>query len=763
MFEKTVFIPGKGSIYTGLLSRYLPPIPEGIVSTWLKEHVQRGSWVLDPFASNPWLTVEIARAGYKTLVAANNPINRFLIELAAHPPSRNEIQSALAELAAARSGEERLESHLNKLYLTKCPGCGLSLPARAFLWEKDARQPFARILECEQCGENGEFELSEEDLQLLSQFQRSGLHRARALERIAPFGDPDRVNAEEALNVYLPRAIYALVTLINRLEGLISVSPQDHDNPARLRCLWALALNAFDQGNVLWSHPSSRPRPRSLSASPRFRENNIWYALESTIHQFTDETIPVPIFRWQEFPDFEYGIVIFEGPLRDLNLAYRLLPSGRVPLTAVIAAVPRPNQAFWTLSALWAGWLWGREAVGPFRSVLRRRRYDWNWHCTALTAGFSALGQLVSQETPILGLIPEAEANFLTASLVASYLAGFILRGVAMRSDGMFAQVLWRSKHSRSETLPNVDTRFDRTRAQKQIVTWVKGYLRERGEPADYLSIHTGSLSDLISNNVIPPDRQDVGNTYSKTDLLLKESFTYKFGFLRFGGGEKSPETGMFWHNEITDPAESLMDRIETAFLNTLIARKEITRFHLERLLCDQFPGFFTPPSDLIVACIRSYCDEESSSNGLLRLRQEDQPESRKTDLMDIHENIASLGTKLGLQVSGNQPTLWQDHHGDIILAFYIITDARISKIIKHSTLLPQISVIVIPGARANLILYKLQHDPLLRMKIAAGWRFVKFRHLRSLTLSPLISPINIHEMLDSDPLTEAPAQLRLL
>lgn len=763
MFDGPILIPGKSSIPTGLLSRYLPPIPEGMASGWLNDHIQPGSWILDPFGSNPWLVVEIARAGYKILVAANNPISRFLIELAANPPTKIEMQSALAELAAARSGEERLESHLNNLYLTKCPGCGIPLPARAFLWEKDAKLPFARIVHCEQCGENGEYELIEEDIQLLSQFQRAGLHRARALERIAPFGDPDRVNAEEALNVYLPRAIYALVTLINRLEGLTSISPPNQYNPLRLRCLWALALNAFDQGNILWSHPSSRPRPRSLSASPRFRENNIWFALESTIDQFSDEVVPVPIYKWHDIPDDEYGIVIFEGPLRELSSAYQQIPSSKIHLTAVIAAVPRPNQAFWTLSALWAGWLWGREAVGPFRSVLRRRRYDWNWHCTALTAGFSALSQMLTRDTPILGLIAEAEANFITATLVASYLAGFTLKGVALRSDRMFAQIHWHASRSHSRTMPNDDTQFESMLAKKQIVVWAKSYLQEKGEPSDYLSIHVGGLSKLILNDSIPPDVQDAGETYSKTDLLLKECFTYKFGFLRFGGGEKSPETGMFWHNEISNPAESLMDRIETTFLKILVIEKEISRFDLDRLLCERFPGLFTPPLELIDTCIRSYCLESSTLEDLLKLRAEDYPDTRKLDLIEIHNNLGSLGIKLGFQVFGEQPILWQDLNGNLILAFHVVANAIISQIIKTSTLPPQVSVIVLPGARANLILYKLQHDPLLRMKIAAGWKFVKFRHLRSLLLSPLISANNIQEMLESDPLTETPAQLRLL
>jgi hypothetical protein len=36
---------------------------------------------------------------------------------------------------------------------------------------------------------------------------------------VAPPDDPDREFVEEALSVYQPRAIYALATLINRLDA----------------------------------------------------------------------------------------------------------------------------------------------------------------------------------------------------------------------------------------------------------------------------------------------------------------------------------------------------------------------------------------------------------------------------------------------------------------------------------------------------------------------------------------------------------------
>ena len=191
---------------------------------------------------------------------------------------------------------------------------------------------------------------------------------------------PDREYAEEAIRHYLPRTIYALATLINRLDGL-QISEE------RRRALTALILSACDRGNALWPHPTERPRPKQLSTPPQFREGNIWLALEEAISVWAGSGEPVPCLHWsdkgEKLPE-SGGILLYEGRIKDLAEVVK-----DAPIQAVIGSLPRPNQAFWTLSALWAGWLWGREAAEPFKVALRRRRYDWGWQATALHAALA--------------------------------------------------------------------------------------------------------------------------------------------------------------------------------------------------------------------------------------------------------------------------------------------------------------------------------------------------------------------------------------
>src|SRR5512144_3211586 len=121
------YLPGVRPANSGPLSRFLPLLEEGTAAAWLGPRIPPGSWILDPFASSPRLVLEAARAGYRVLVAASNPVTRFLIEVAASAPSEADLNAALADLAATRKSDERLETHLESLYLTVCDKCGAEI------------------------------------------------------------------------------------------------------------------------------------------------------------------------------------------------------------------------------------------------------------------------------------------------------------------------------------------------------------------------------------------------------------------------------------------------------------------------------------------------------------------------------------------------------------------------------------------------------------------------------------------------------------
>ncbi len=765
--ERLAFLPGKTTTRSELLARFLPPLPDGIAETWLTSRLPPGAWVLDPFGVAPGLPVEAARAGYRVVVAANNPIGRFLLDFTAQPPGEGDLQSALAELASTRRGDERLEPYLRSLYLTNCAQCGQELMAEAFLWERDALAPYACLYKCEVCGDEGEHPTTQSDLARVSQFTAAGLHRARALERIASPDDPDRAHAEEAFTTYLPRAIYALATLINRLDGLLALPPPPGIDPAvRRRSLTTLALHALDQGNTLWSQPAGRARPKQLNPSPKFRENNLWLALERAASGLANTTPPVPVSLWPELPPDSGGVVVYEGRLKELVEAL-LAPEAASPIQfgAVLGGLPRPNQAFWTLSALWAGWLWGRDAIGPFKSVLRRRRYDWAWHTAALEAAMSSLAECIPKGTPMLVWIGEAESAFLTAALTAGASAGFCYTGVALRDENDQAQIAWGCEKKISTPKPagiSLGSGFS-ARARHAVLEAGKEDLGLRNEAAHHLSLHTAGLVRLVESGLLPPaGTANPAEVYSTVQEACEQAISTENGFIRLGGGERTTDGGHWWHAEISQSGLSLADRTEMAVVRALQNQPGASLSEIDGAVCAALPGLLTPGLELVSICLESYGEQEPAKSDRWQLRQPDSPGERRNDLATMRKLLVDLGARQGYLNQGEKPLLWVDEQEQIAFAIYVLASATFSELIFANPHPADCSLIVLPGACANLAVFKLKRDPRLRQAIDQGWRFIKFRHLRRLVESPVLNRQNFTEMLTLDPLTDAPSQMRL-
>ena len=764
MTKNMPFIPGNPVDEQGLLSRYLPPIPEGIVAPWTENNLQSGSLVFDPFGTSPQLIIEIARAGFKVLTCVNNPIARFLLNLGANPPREVDFQSALAELAKSRVGEERLEPHLKNLYRTQCTQCGQAVIAKAFIWERDSNGPQMKIYDCQHCGDSGEYPVSPDDIDLAQSFSATSMHRMRILERITNPGDPERENVVEALSVYQPRAIYALVTLINRLEGLLAIPQKiDQIDPTTQNCLIGLVLSALDQGNNLWSYPSGRARPKRLSSSPHFLEKNIWFAIEQAVVQLASQLDSVEISIYPDDLDDAKGVIVYKGPLRKFSEEFTdSSPRFTKDISSIITAIPRHNQAYWTLSALWAGWIWGRDAIGEFKSVLRRRRYDWSWHCAALNHAFKSIASILKKNTPLFGIIAEAESSFIHSSIVAAGQAGYSLHGIGLRADSQIAQIHW--KYEQISHYQITAPVMLEKQMQDLIVSNGIRDLEERGEPAPYISMHTSALIKVAENMGISHEQHTSSTEeYSRIQHLIENSLTFKQGYLRYGGSEKILENASFWHQEIIEPSSMLSDRVESEVYQHICKGDQIDYLELDLSICKIFPGIMTPNSTLINNCIESYSKKGSLQKGEICLRSQDEPARRTHEVSAICSALHDLGSQLEFKTEGDNPVYWMDSKDLVSLVFHVSSSAEVGKIVFKFPHPAQKSIIIMPGARAKLLLYKLQNNPYLAQIIDQGWRFLKFRYLRHLLESPSLDRDNLDRALSLDPMTESPAQMRLL
>lgn len=737
------YLAGQPFSGSQLLEHFLPPYHEGVISAWLKEYLPPGGWVLDPLGSTPFSALEAARAGYRVLVASNNPILTLLLEVLAAAPPERELQAVLAELAASRRLDERLEIHVQSLYQTECPACNARIQSDGFIWDREQAKPVLKLIQCPVCGAHGEYPLSAADEERATPPGRMELHRARAIERISSPDSPLHAGAVEAMQVYQPRALYIVSTIINRIEGL-------NLPESRRKLLWALALSMLDAGTSLWGWPEERNRPRQLSIPPRFRESNLWLVLEQTVRNWPRGEKPVFITRWPNLPPEEGGICVFPGRLRE----WLPLPRGIQPLGAM-AVVPRPNQAFWTLSAVWAGWLWGREAVLPLKGTLERRRYDWQWHAGALHHTLSVLKRNSAPEMPIFLVCPELVPGFYSAISAAASAAGYLQVGQALCADAETAQLVLQG----GADVPSLASQVGENLAR----TGIEEVIKLRNEPTPYLLLHAAGLDALARGGGLPFNKPEIAwDTLTKLQNLVGRVFNKSESLIRYGSQAQASESGWWWLAQESGQDEPpLADRVEMEIIRLLIRQGGTPRSEIETIVYDKYPGWLTPDTAWLDACLDSYA--EADERGTWRLRQAEQPANRRQDLLQVGEQLAVLAGKLGLGIQGENPWEWRLKDGTLLFRFYGLASSMLARyILAEEEEVDFQRVIILPGSRAKLATLKLHRDMRLQ-QMTAGWHFLKFRHLRTLAERADINLDLWNMLLDADPISGEAQQPRML
>ena len=741
------YIPGMRPVEPGPLARFTPPLEEGVISAWLPAYASPGSWVLDPFGFSPRLALEAARAGYRVLVTVNNPITRFMLEMSADPPSETDFNAALADLAASKKGEERLGAHLQSLYLTPCEKCGNEIYADSFLWRKGEDAPYARIYTCPLCEDSGEREANPLDIERARKIASTDtLHRSRAFERVAALEDEDRVYAEEAIEHYLPRPLYFLTTVINRLDSL-------NLPPERRRALTALILVACDAGNTLWDHPTQRRRPKQLNIPNQFREYNLWTQLERGLSRWLETSSKVVMEPWPDPIPESGGICLFEGRLKDFADEVKR----EIPIKAVIGSLPRSNQAFWTLSALWAGWLWGQEAVEPYKPALRRRRYDWAWNATALNAAFSYLLDMVATGTPFFALLSEPEPSSLTSALTAASAAGMELTSLALRTEHDPIQISW---------ICNGDAKQPHTVSVGEVRKTIRAHLVERGEPASYLHVHAAGLIALAKTNALKQKEQEFDEALRGTQSLIQAALEEDPHFAHYSTGE-SVDTGLWGlsapvhipsTNGNSAPSDSLSDRVEIAVVTYLQKNPNSIFLEIEQDLYPRFPGLLTPSQGMIYAVLSSYANRE---NGAWKLRAEDIASARHRELNQIAHLIETIGGRLGYSTRKQGRNYIWEQNGVLERTFTILASALVGRALAETPEPFTQTVLVIPGGRAALVAYKLQREPALAAR-TKSIQVVKYRLLRTLVELPVLTRETFEEQIAGDPLEKSKSQMTM-
>ncbi len=702
--------------------------------------------MLDPFGFNPMVPVEIASAGFQVLTTVNNPIHAFMLKIIASAPQETELIAALQDLAAAPKGDDRMEPYIRSLYHVSCANCKRHIEANSFLWEKGADYPFKAQVKCPYCGAAGEQEITTEDKEIMGTLPSIQLHQARALNRIVGQDEKLRSQVLNALNAYPPRPIIVLQTIINKLNSL-------EQSPRRRDLLIALILSAADLGNTLWAYPSPRNRPRQIVVPNVYQERNLWNVLEESIKSWQVLSTPILLQNWSESYSEDPGIFLFPGRLRELTPQ-----PDQGFFSAIFAAIPRPNQAFWTLSALWTGWIWGQEAITPIRNVLFRQRYDWNWHTNALKAVFDTFEDFHYPDLKLYGLIAENEPMLLLAALMAAEISGLTLSAFAHSLDDQIAQCHWiKNPNPSDHDLP--------ASAINIAHQSVRDYLNQKGETANYQQIHTSAVTGLASEHKLALDifLQNPNNAASETQKWIESLFTEGNLLRRIGAETASIETTDWWLKNPPGQSTSLIDRVEETLLKHLFQVTETTAQDLKTFVYQTFPGRYTPEDKVLLNCLESYAELIDDQKHLWRLRENEKPNLREAEVNKIRKILLDMGERLNYKSRGDNPILWFDNlDGNPNYSFLVLSTAIVSKHIWKNIANARTNVMIIPGSRANLLVFKKQRDPILGEKLDHNFLTVKFRLIRDLDANPLLTRELFVEQIQIDPPEYRASQLAL-
>ena len=391
----------------------------------------------------------------------------------------------------------------------------------------------------------------------------------------------------------------------------------------------------------------------------------------------------------------------------------------------------------------------------PLRRALERRRYDWQWHASALHHSLSVLQKNLSIDTPIFLYCPEFVPGFSTAVAAAASAAGYRVTGQAIRSDVETAELILQCGDKPTSSIPGSP--------DEVIQNGVVDVLRMRNEPTSYLTIHAAALDALARSGGLPFDEPAIAwDTLTRIQNLLSRVFNKSGLLIRSGSQSQTSESGWWWLTQAESAEEyPLADRVELEVIRLLLRRPGVSLREVDTTICKQFPGWLTPDRSWLEACLESYSEKRSNSG--LKLRDAEQPANRRQDILRVGEQLGELSSRMGYVINGENPWDWQDSNGRIKFRFFGLASSMIARFVLAEPVGNEYrKVLILPGSRSRLLLHKLRQDIRLQEKVE-GWHILKFRHIKSLAERNEMNIDLFSSLLDADPLNREDAQERMI
>lgn len=745
MPNRSQFIPGRLVPPTRPLADYRPHQPAGAVADYARALTSPGDLVVDLFCQGPTFVREAVETGRRAVGFSINPLLLLSARLGLSSPDPQALSSAFAYLATSLKGDRPLQSHMTSLYHSGCPTCGSRGVAEWFAWDRDLGYPFEKGVRCPDCGDVQSGPTDRDDVVLAHTVAPRGLAYYYALDRAAPVGHPARDRAAALVDCYTPRNLSALMDLSRRVEALEVV-------PSVKEALMAVLLDCFDRGSKLYPYGEDRRRPHALRTPPRYLERNIWDCFERGFVSLKND--PSQSLAGEA----EVAELLVTGGGRGYALLPRaarkigdVLPPASVPL--VLVDPPRPDGVFWALSALWATWLWKSPSAHAMRPLLRRRRFDWDWHWSALREALTAVGSRLTPRGTLITLFADSTGALLESVCLATCTAGYELGGWGYAPEVGYRLVWhWQGRRVGPSSSPDaLDEELSRE-AQRATLR----LLGHRGEPTADTMVRTGAYASLVESSLLSSTSalEHDQSVISLAAQAVDESFD-KAPIVQLGRGRQSSEP-LWWLADKPEVLDPLADRVEEAVRRMLVEGHQWRPNELTNAVYAQFPNELTPDLTLVEVCIESYGEWKDEG---IRVRPEDEGPRRRREIDQIRKELAAMGDGIGYDAcaDGNWDVRWLEE-GQEVYVFSVSPTATVARYLLDDALRATEGqrCLVVPGSRARLIDLKLKRDPRLASAVAAQqWQFIKFRHLRRLKAKKNLDHHDLKTVLGLDPIVE--------
>lgn len=792
--EAEPFFPDGTPPASPLWSEEDHPWSPALVEHILTRYSAIGDLVLDPIAGQPVLAHAAEATQRRILLSHFSPASVVALRAAAAPPRPALLDAAFAKIADAPRRGRTLADYLRSWYETVCPDCAQTIGADYFVWDQASGEPVLKGYRCPHCQSAGQAPTDLADGELAAGLELRGAAYWGLLSRLVAPGDPLTALARSLIDLYTPRTILAISELVTATEQRLT-------EPEERQVALALVLHAMQRCISLRDKPVDETAagalalPGQLQVPQRFVEHNAWQAFEHAYR--TLRSRPRPSLHTAADAQALMGPA-GPGSVLFLSVGVQSLGQhlGETRAALIFTSPPRLSPATYALNFLWSGWLFGRKVAEPLKPTLEVRTATWDWYTRVLGIAMRSLRRLLQPDGHLVMAFSGPSTRLAWAVMVAASQAGLRLASQATQVSLLAPDdpTLWRLVFAVAPARPTLSSGNAsglagslRTAAHEAAQDLVAA----RGEPVPMGLVETATAVRWAADGLLA--------RLSHHEEASQRPLSFLAQHFRLALSADSPPAGLRLH-EVADgaaPAQwapeqpvaapPLADRVER-FVAERLAAGNLPKDEVVAAVYAVLPGWQTPDAALIDACIASYATTEE---GLCRLRDEDRPERRARAGGEILLRLHALGRRLGYAVwvaqveqaavlglvpmsDGGPPDehawapaglVWHER-GRPAYAFAISSHASL-----HPWLSPPPQnlancprCVVLPGGRAGLLTFKLQRTPAWRELLAeAGWEFVKFRHMRQLSVQPDLTLAGFRARIGLDPIVTLPgSQLTL-